>query len=225
MFKTKLSNISLVSDRNIFTGLFFLVFIFVIVRAIFIPLFVDEIATYTLYVKNGYFSPYNEFQKANNHLVNTLLTYVSYSLFGNSPISLRLFNVLAFIPFAVYTFKIGLFFKNRIVKWAFYLGFLFSINLLAYFSLSRGYGLSFAFLVMSIYYTYQVISRNRILDVPLSVIAMILALYSNFSLFLFVCISGLVLCFRDIISFQRKRNIVVGIFKWILGRYSIFTHS
>lgn len=219
MFKTKLSNISLVSDRNIFTGLFFLVFIFVIVRAIFIPLFVDEIATYTLYVKNGYFSPYNEFQKANNHLVNTLLTYVSYSLFGNSPISLRLFNVLAFIPFAVYTFKIGLFFKNRIVKWAFYLGFLFSINLLAYFSLSRGYGLSFAFLVMSIYYTYQVISRNRILDVPLSVIAMILALYSNFSLFLFVCISGLVLLINVIVKrdyFLQKLNLRV-VFLSVMG--------
>jgi hypothetical protein len=186
---------------------------------------VDEIATYTLYVKNDYFSPFNEFQKANNHLVNTLLTYVSYSLFGNSPISLRLFNVLAFIPFAIYCYKIGLFFKNRIVKWAFYLGFLFSINLLAYFSLSRGYGLSFTFLIMSIYYTYQSINRKKISDVSLSVIAMILALYSNFSLLLFVFISGMILLIIVINKktyFFQKSNLKVvclSVFGYLISVY------
>ncbi|MDB4089430.1 hypothetical protein N9544_07380 [Flavobacteriales bacterium] len=211
MFKTKLSNIPLVSDRNIYLVLFLFAFVFIVIRALSIPLFVDEIATYTLYVKNGYFSPFNEFEKANNHLVNTFLTYISYSIFGNSPISLRLFNVLAFIPFGVFIFKIGLFFKHRIVKWAFYLGFLFSINLLAYFSLSRGYGLSFTFVIISIYYTFQTINRNRIWDVPLSVITMMLALYSNFSLLLFVCISGLILLITIWIKkkfFLHKNNLL-----------------
>lgn len=219
MYKSKLSNFPFLSDRYIYTVLFLLALIFVIIRAVFIPLFVDEIATYTLYVKNGFFSPFNEFEKANNHLVNTFLTYLSYSFFGNSPISLRLFNVLAFIPFGIYVFKIGLLFKQRIVKWAFYLAFLFSINLLAYFSLSRGYGLSFAFMMMSIYYTYQSISRNHIWDIPLSVLAMFLALFSNFSLLLFVCISGLVLLVNVIINrdYYLKRINLAVVFISILG--------
>lgn len=210
MYKSRLRDIPLISDRNVYLVLFLFALIFIVVRAIFIPLYVDEIATYTLYVKNGYFSPFNEFEKANNHLVNTFLTYISYSLFGNSPFSLRLFNVIAFIPFGIYIYKFGLFFNNRLVKWAFYLAFLFSINILAYFSLSRGYGLSFAFLVMSIYYTYQVILRNRVWDVILSVITLVVALYSNFSLLLFGFITGLVLLVTVIVKkdyFLNKQNL------------------
>lgn len=212
MSKTVFKSMFQLKERNVYSVLFLIAFIFLIVRAIFIPLFVDEVATYTLYVKNGYFSPYNEFQKANNHLLNTLLTYVSYSLFGNSPFSLRLFNVLAFIPFAIYIYKIGLFFKHKIVKWGFYLGFLFSLNLLAYFSLTRGYGLSFACIIASIYYTIQSVNRNKIWDIPFSVLAMILALYANFSLLLFFFISGLILLINVIVKrdyYFKKLNLIV----------------
>lgn len=177
------------TSKRIYFVLSLLVFFYVILRAAIMPLYVDELYSYHHYVRTGFLSPFNDYRAANNHLLNTFFTTISYHLFGNSPFSLRLFNVLSFVPFAVFLYKIGGFLSHKVTKWGFYLVMMCSLNLLSYFSLSRGYGLSFAFVLMSVYYTIISFNKPNVKVLVFSVVAMLLALYANFSLLLFVLIS------------------------------------
>lgn len=177
------------TSKRVYFGLAATVFVYIVLRAILMPLYVDELYSYHHYVRTGFLSPFNDYRAANNHLLNTFFTTISYHLFGNSPFSLRLFNVLAFIPFAVYLYKIGSFFSHKITRWLFYFVMMCSLNLLSYFSLSRGYGLSFAFMLMSVYYTIMSFQKSNVKVLTLSILFMLLALYANFSLLLFVLIS------------------------------------
>lgn len=177
------------TERNIYILISGFIFIYLVTRAITIPLYFDELQTLNSFVKTGYLSPYNEYRAANNHLVNTYLTSISYHVFGESPLSLRLFNLISFIPFSIYIFLLGKHLKSGFTRWAFFIGLLFSLNIIAFFSLSRGYGLSLCFMIMTIYYLYNTFFRKEIKNIVLCVIFMLLGLFSNFSLLLFVLIS------------------------------------
>jgi hypothetical protein len=176
-------------QRNIYIILSVFIFTYVVLRAMILPLYVDELYSFNHYVRSGFLSPFNDYRAANNHLLNTFLTTISYRVLGDSPLSIRLFNVLAFLPFAFYLYKIGCFITHNITRWTFYLVLLCSLNFLSYFSLSRGYGLSFALMLMSIYYIYQTFKYNSIKLIATSTFILLLALYANFSLLLFLLIS------------------------------------
>lgn len=182
------------TERNIYILISGFIFIYLVTRAITIPLYFDELQTLNSFVKTGYLSPYNEYRAANNHLVNTYLTSISYHVFGESPLSLRLFNLISFIPFSIYIFLLGKYLKSGIARWALFIGLLFTLNIVVFFSLTRGYGLSLCFMIMAIYYLYNTFFQKEIKNIVLCVIFMLLGLFSNFSLLLFVLISlGIIL--------------------------------
>ena len=147
-----------------------MVSIYLILRAIYVPLFNDEIITFNHFIHTGFISPYNEYKAANNHILNSFLSHYSYLLFGSSPLSLRLASVLSFIPFAIYVYKIGGFIKNKIPKWGFYIALLIPVNFIAFFSLSRGYGLSYAFIMANIFYNCKTFEINNIKNIFFGVI-------------------------------------------------------
>ena len=95
-------------ERNIFIGLALVSLVIIILRAIYVPLFHDEVVTFNHYIKSGILSPFSEYRAANNHLTNSVLSRFFYLIFGDSPVSLRLANLLAFIPYCYYLFKLGL---------------------------------------------------------------------------------------------------------------------
>jgi hypothetical protein len=77
------------------------VFLYVVLRAVHVPTFHDEAATFFHYVVTGEFLPSVALWDANNHLLNSALGGLAYRLFGPEPLFIRLPNVLAFssMPF------------------------------------------------------------------------------------------------------------------------------
>ena len=148
----------------------------------------DEAATYLNYISASPVAIFN-FNSANNHLVNTLLAKLAWTLGGSSEFVLRLPNLLAFAVYLLFSFLIlDRFVKNKIIAVCGYL--LLSLNpyVLDFFSLCRGYGLSLAFLMASLFFFFCFLDnavknkpdRHRLLNLSLAAAA--LAVLSNFSL-------------------------------------------
>lgn len=128
-----------------------------------------------------------QLNSANNHKLNTLLMSFSKTLFGISEFSLRLPNVLSLL---LYLFGCFLIFKRSKKNWLILFGFsIMTLHpfLIEFFSLARGYGLSLAFMLMSIYFLFESGKENptTLKHLKHSVLALffgVLALYANLSM-------------------------------------------
>lgn len=161
---------------------FFVLFAFVVVRAIFVPIVSDEAFTYFLYVEPETVFPPHAQVDANNHYLNSLLSIWSIKLFGLSAFSFRLPNVLVFILFYFSSFKIASFFDEKWKFWVALIAFNSIYPIIEFFSLSRGYGLSFALLIFGIYQTIAYLDDKKNLRVWLILITVILSLTAQLSL-------------------------------------------
>lgn len=167
----------------IFIGCSLGVFVFLILRAIYVPLAHDEIATFYYYVQTLQINPLSgAHPDANNHILNSLLSGISHKLFGYSVLAVRLPNLISFLIYAFFVFKIGDFFKNKIVTWGFYLGMLFPIYFIQFFALNRGYGMSMAFLMGAIYFVQFTFDKKSIWPIVAGSVSLLLALFANLSL-------------------------------------------
>jgi hypothetical protein len=140
---------------QIFLLISILVWIYLFIRAIYVPMAHDEIATFHYYIQTADFLPFVAHWDMNNHIVNSALGALFYSLFGLSPFVLRLPNLLMFPLFCFYLWKTGNLIPGRIAQRAFMLTLLLSHGFLEFFSLSRGYGMSMAFLMPVLYHTIR----------------------------------------------------------------------
>ena len=142
----------------------------------------DESYTYTHYVHQGfmdivsYKTPYT-----NNHILNTVLMKYCELLFGSSELSLRLPNILAFILYSIFIILLLYKYIPKLM-FPFYLLMVLNPHLLDFFSLARGYGLSFAFLLMSLYYLSLYFTSKQNKHLILFNVGAFLAVMSNFSL-------------------------------------------
>lgn len=169
--------------KNTYLLLSLLVFLFLVLRAIYVPLVHDEIATFFYYIQPFEYNPLTGANPdANNHILNSFLSGISYKLFGYSAWSIRLPNLLSFVVYAFFVFKIGERLTKKSVQLIFYVTLLFSIYFIQFFSLSRGYGMSMAFLMPSFYYILILYDRKSIVKVLLAIGTIILAIYANMSL-------------------------------------------
>ena len=183
---------------------FLLLFIFIIIRAFLVPLVSDEAFTYFLYVEpETVFYPAAQVD-ANNHYLNSLLSIWSMKLLGVSAFAFRLPNVLSFVIFYFSAFKIAELSKS---KWQFYvalIGFTSIYPILEFFSLSRGYSISFAFLLLAIYQVMAFYSDKKIWRASLILILIFLILFAQLSL-LFASAALFFLVFIQLI-FTHSRN-------------------
>ena len=142
----------------------------------------DESYTYTHYVHQGfmdivsYKTPYT-----NNHILNTVLIKYCELLFGSSELSLRLPNILAFILYSIFIILLLYKYIPKLM-FPFYLLMVLNPHLLDFFALARGYGLSFAFLLMSLYYLSLYFTSKQNKHLILFNVGAFLAVMSNFSL-------------------------------------------
>lgn len=136
---------------------------YIVFRAIKVPLYSDEIFTYQYYVSIGDFIPFHARLDANNHVLHSLLMYLSVNLFGDHIWAWRLPNILAFVLYYYFIIKLTKGFKSAWVKWFTILGLTAPLYLLQFFSLARGYGLSLAFLLGAIYFLSRKTSKNNLL--------------------------------------------------------------
>lgn len=175
-----------------------LLFAYILIRAIVIPVTHDEsntVLTYAAYPVSDimlYTDPI-----PNNHILNTLLIKLSVSVFGLHSLSVRLPNVLGFLLYYIFLIRI-----IRKMKLPPLMGFaciiLMTCNpfFLDFFSLARGYALACAFGLMAVYYAYCFITEKRKLFLIKSVIWSAVAVYTSFTflnfyvalLFLFVLV-------------------------------------
>lgn len=131
-----------------------LLFVYVVLRAIYVPTFHDEAATFFHYLVPGKFLPYSAHWDANNHILNSALAYLSYKTFGTELIWIRLPNVLAFLIYGFYSFRLCSGLKNQLIRALTFLALLTAAFPLEFFSQARGYGMSLAFLLGAVYHGY-----------------------------------------------------------------------
>ena len=160
-------------------------FIYLILRAICIPFLHDEIMTYWYYADTARFLPFcytPNIDGANNHILNTLLTFIFSKILGYSPFVLRMAN-LVFIPFYCYfAYKISNTLKNKYIALLFFLCLLFIHPITEFLALCRGYGLSFTLLLGSIWFLILVFRKNSFRNYFLSSIFITLSISANLSL-------------------------------------------
>ena len=145
----------------------------------------DESVTFFNYIASGRYIPFLDWQShadANNHVLNSALSRLFYNWFGSEPWALRMGSMIT-LPFLfVYTYKIGKWLKSPAVRWAFLLSIVGSHYFIEFFSLTRGYGMSMAFLMGAIYYILRYLDEPKTLSLVLYSVFMILGLSANLTL-------------------------------------------
>ncbi len=192
-------------DRNLFLFLSFVVWIYILLRSIYSPIIHDEAETFFIYIQSGNFLPPHSYLVANNHLLNSFLTYISWKTFGTSLWALRLPNVLSALLFFYYIYKLSHLMHSRINKWVFILSLLFTHYIIEFFGYTRGYGLSMAFYMGAIYHLISFYKNQSLKDTLLLTIYSILALSANLGLMnTFVLLHGFMILFSISFFIQTK---------------------
>jgi hypothetical protein len=192
--------------------------IYIWLRAIFIPFQSDEAATFFMYIQTGQFFPPRSVIDANNHILNSILTWFSYKIFGSSPLSLRLPNIFAALVYFYFIFKLSELLKWNVAKWGFILLSAGTHFILEFFSYSRGYGISIALISGAIYQLIILLKVIRLKRVILAVLFTLLASAANLNLIL---ISLSVYLFLAMILFRavsvRKKTLLSALLIIILA--------
>lgn len=168
-----------------------LIFAYVLLRSILVPIHYDEILNYHFYVETGNFQPFYAGVDANNHVVSTAFNHFSFLIFGKDILMMRTFGTLVFLVYFYYIYQFRNLFRSQLVHRAFAITLLSSFFLISFFSMARGYSFSLAFILGAFYHlmTYRTLQRFK--DLLLTLIFCGLALWSNLSfLFLVVVILG-----------------------------------
>ncbi|MGB0177912.1 MAG: hypothetical protein ACPF9D_12155, partial [Owenweeksia sp.] len=151
-------------------------------RAVNSPFVNDESETFLFFIQPGDFIPWiSEHWVANNHFLNSAFSWVSYRLFGLDEWSLRLPGLLSFAVLALYLYRVGNFVKNAGLRWVMWLSILGAHYFIEFYAYCRGYGISNAFLLASVFhlirYNSDPVRRKR--DVWYSFLFITGALFAN----------------------------------------------
>lgn len=163
----------------IFTGVVILLFVFLIARALLVPPVFDEANSFFYFIQNGKFWPFLSEPDTNNHVLYSAFAYLCINCFGDSLFVLRLPNLIAFGVFAYYVFKVSNILQHRFVKWLFRIVLLFTLHIIEFFALGRGYGLSFALYLAASYYILTGSLQNKNSSLFWGFILVFLATMSN----------------------------------------------
>ena len=171
------------ANHLLFTKFFYVIlFVYVLLRAVNMSFVHDEGLSYAILKGDVDMAA-----TANNHILNTFLMGVFGNLFGESEIAFRLPNVIAFAFYIWGCFCIlkrskhfGLFVLANVLL-------LLNPFLLDFFSLARGYGLSMALLIWSLYFLLrdgfsQKSYRSLVINFSLSLLFAGFACVANLSI-------------------------------------------
>lgn len=152
------------------------------IRGYYVPITFDEAATFFHFVHRGDFWFFSSLPDANNHFINTLLTYISYQSFGPEKIFLRLPNLISILVYLYYLYRCSKLIVNTPLRWIFILSLMFAHFFVEFFALSRGYGLSMAFLFGAFYHLMKFSEDKQTKNLILVSFFLILAELSNLSI-------------------------------------------
>jgi hypothetical protein len=208
-------------ENKIVFALFFALFVYLVLRAVYTPILHDEVATFYYYIQTGVFFPPEAHWDANNHILNSLLSNWSYKLFGSEPWALRLPNLLSFVLYFFASWHVVSRIKTLAQKWLVFLTLVMCHYVFEYFGETRGYGLSMAFLMLSFssflkaYYTF------KIRYVWIALCSLFLALSANLTMIylylMMLCVSLVFVAMSN----QSKRRKIVFFVQWVV--FSVLT--
>ncbi len=157
------------------------VFFYVAYRAFNLSLTHDESLSYSIVWGNKEYA-----EDANNHLLNTALMTFLVKKYGDAEWLLRLPNVLSFIIYAFFSFKIIQKLPSNALKIGSYSLILLNPFILDFFSLARGYGISLGMMTASIYFLLKIADNYKSIfyNVAFAFFS-IGAVYANFTLLIF----------------------------------------
>lgn len=142
----------------------------------------DESFTYLHYVHQSFMDIISyKTAYTNNHILNTVLMKYAEELWGSSELVLRLPNILACLIYLFYGFRLLRHMSPAIVLPAFLCLFCHT-QLCDFFSLARGYGLSFAFMLMSLYHLIRYFETTENKQLIFFHAGSLLAILGNFSI-------------------------------------------
>ena len=192
----------------------------------------DEIATFFYYIQTGEFLPSIAHWDANNHILNSALSWVFYKMFGHSELVFRLANVLAFPLMAIYWMLIARKIRNKWLQVAFLLAFPFMHNFIEFFALSRGYGLSMGFITAAIFHLMAYMENSRQRNLTAVLLFTLLAVASNLSLYILSLLILLIATLKSLsgTNFRINRKILpdliqitlLGVFPSVLFAIILF---
>lgn len=175
-----------------------------VIRAIYVPIVFDESATFFHFVHRSDYWFFNSLPDANNHFLNSVLTDISYSFFGSSKLALRLPNLLALPLYLFYVLKIGNRIENWFIRWMWILSLMFMHFFVEFFALSRGYGLSMAFLMGAFYHLMKFVGEGKYRDIVFISAFIFLVEMSNLSALILVI--AIIIYEFLIISFKKEKD-------------------
>jgi hypothetical protein len=120
----------------------------------------------------------------NNHILNSLFMKFTGQLFGNSELALRLPNLILMIVYMYYSYRLMRSGSFLFTLMAFIL-LCTNATLMDFFGLARGYGLSWGFMMMSLYHFMASLKEKKKADIYLFHLGALLAILSNFTLIAF----------------------------------------
>lgn len=203
-------------ERNIAILLFLICWVYIWIRAVTVPFSHDEVATFFHFIHSGTLIdlPANDLG-ANNHLLNTFLTFVSYNFFGHTELALRLPNLLIAPIYFFYHYLISKKLQSLILKWVYIVCMFFTHYLLEHLGYSRGYGMSLAFLAGAIFFILDYVSTKHVKSLWKLFLTLTLALSANLALlhsFIIVIVYVLVvslLSFREMEKKSRYQHLLI----------------
>lgn len=157
----------------------------------------DESYTYNHYVNSSLKTTvlFLDNPTANNHILNTLLMAVFSRIFGNSELALRLPNLIAYLFFLLFTFKIlDRAIANRILVVISFIIINCNPFLIDFFSLARGYGITVFLTTASLYFLLTFSETSKTKHYTYSLLFALLATYSNISSLYFLC--GIIIAYN-----------------------------
>jgi hypothetical protein len=137
-------------------------FAIVVIRAKTTPFTHDETATFYYFIQNGHYMPFHAHLDTNNHILNSMLSHWCYLLLGSSKFALRIPNLIFFAIMLIGLFRISKHLRSDHAKLLLLFGFIISYNWLTFFSVSRGYGISFGAFIMAISCLFDYFKNNKL---------------------------------------------------------------
>lgn len=207
---------------------FAIAFVIVLMRCINVPFAHDEVATFYYYIQSEQFLPFLSHIDANGHFLNSLLGWISYKLFGSSVLALRLPCLFAFLVLGYAVYKHCTRLNNTLAKIILATALVFSFNIINFYSLCRGYGLSISFLVLALYYFFSYVQNSKFSYALKFILFGQIALCANLTLvFTLLVGTGIIILFqiksRQLFTIKNLALLAINfglIFFWV--KYAFF---
>ena len=157
--------------KGLAAALSLLVFAYAAARAAQVPFTYDEAASYIRYVDTSpaaapettIASVFN-FEVATNHLLNTVLTKLAWTIGGGRELWLRLPNLIGYVVFAAFAIWILVPRCDPVIALAGVALIELNPYLIEFFALSRGYGLAVALMTGSMYFLLRFFETRLVRD-------------------------------------------------------------